>query len=100
MGNQNHQQIYDLIHTNDLTRDTGLTFDKPFDQEDQNFDHHMRFVIIEQINNHSSLSKLENRRIVEQREDFWIKKLKTLDPFGLNDWLNLACKLRIHAICS
>ena len=87
-------------HRHDVKSETGLTFDKHFDQEGHDFDHHARFILIEQIKNQNNLTKLENRRILEQREDFWILKLKTLAPFGLNAGLNSACKARIHAICS
>ena len=87
-------------HRHDVTSESGLAFDKHFDQKDHDFDHHARFILIEQIKNRNNLSKLENRRILEQREDFWIQKLKTLAPFGLNDRLNSACKARIQAICS
>ena len=75
-------------------------FDKHFNQEGHDFDHHARFILIEQVKNHNNFTKLENRRILEESEDFWIQKLKTLAPFGLNDRLNSACKGRIHAICS
>ena len=87
-------------HRHDVSSENGLTFDKHFDQKDHDFDHHARFVLIEQIKNHRNLSKLENRRILEQREDFWIQKLKTLAPLGLNDRLNSAYKSRIQAICA
>ena len=87
-------------HRHDVKSETGLTFDKHFDQEGHDFDHHARFVLIEQIRNQNNLTKLETRRILEQREDFWIQRLKTLAPFGLNAGLNSACKGRIHAICS
>ena len=87
-------------HRYDVTSPTGLMFDKHFNQEGHNFDHHARFILIEQVKNHNNFTKLENRRILEEREDFWIQKLKTLAPFGLNNRLNSACKGRIHAICS
>ena len=87
-------------HRYDVTRPSGLMFDKHFDQDDHNFDHHARFVLIEQVKNHHNFTKLENRAILEEREDFWIQKLKTLAPSGLNDRLNSAVKSRIQAICN
>ena len=52
------------------------------------------------IRNHQTLSKDENRRILESREDYWMLKLRTLTPDGLNDHLNSTTKAQIHAICA
>ena len=48
---------------------------------------HSKFTIIEQIYN-KSLSKSKIRSLLEHREDFWILKLQTLSPQGLNISLN------------
>ena len=52
-----------------------------------NFNAHAKFTIIEEVCN-KSLSKLEIRSMLEHREDFWISKLQTLSPQGLNLSLN------------
>ena len=48
---------------------------------------HSKFTIIEEIYN-KSLSKSKIRSLLEHREDFWILKLQTLSPQGLNISLN------------
>ena len=46
-----------------------------------------KWQIIERVYN-KSLSKLKIRSLLEHREDFWILKLQTLSPQGLNISLN------------
>ena len=48
-----------------------------------NFNTDAKFTIIEEVYN-KSLSKLKIRSLLEHREDFWILKLQTLSPQGLN----------------
>ena len=57
---------------------------KQFSQSDNHFNSHAKFTLIEQIKDLNK-SIEEIRRIFE---DFWISKLKTLQPHGLNDRLN------------
>ena len=52
-----------------------------------NFNAHANFTIIEEVHN-KSLSKLKIHSLLEHREDFWILKLQTLSPQGLNISLN------------
>ena len=52
-----------------------------------NINAHAKFTIIEEVNN-KSLSKLEIHGLLEHRQDFWILKLQTLSPQGLNMSLN------------
>ena len=52
-----------------------------------NFNAHTKFPIIEEVYN-KSLSKLKIRSLLEYSEDFWIFRLQTLSPQGLNISLN------------
>ena len=52
-----------------------------------NFNQDAKFTIIEQIKDKTK-SKEEKRKILLNRENFWITKLKTLTPHGLNQELN------------
>ena len=52
-----------------------------------NFQRDAKFTIIEQIKNLNK-EKQDKRKILENKEDFWILKLKTLQPNGLNDKIN------------
>ena len=86
-------------HRHDVTSTTGCPFDKHFALPGHDFNAHARFVLIEQIND-KSLSKADTRRLLEDREDYWMLRLKTLQPDGQNDHLNAALRNRIHDICS
>ena len=51
------------------------------------FNKEAKFTIIEQIKN-SKKSLTETRTIILKRENFWIQRLRTLTPSGLNQELN------------
>ena len=51
------------------------------------FNKEAKFTIIEQIKN-SNKSPTETRTIILNRENFWIQRLQTLTPSGLNQELN------------
>ena len=85
-------------HRADVNKPTGLSFDKHFSSSDHNFDHDAKFILLEQIKNYRSLPKDEIRAIMEHREDYWMLKLKTLAPMGLNDKLNSATTARFQSI--
>ena len=87
-------------HRRDVTGPLGGAFDKHFAQEGHDFNKHARFTIIEQIRSHKSNSKLENRRLLEQREDYWMIRLQTIKPHGMNDSPNDPLKARLHGICN
>ena len=87
-------------HRYDVNQPTGLSFDKHFSAPGHNFDHDARFILLEQVKNYRTLPKEEIRFIMEHREDYWVRKLRTLSPEGLNDKLNSATTSRLHAICN
>ena len=72
-------------HRNDVWRTDGPPYDKHFQMPGYNFNY--QFTIIEKVYI-KSLSKLKIRSLLEHREDFWILKLQTLFPQGLNISLN------------
>ena len=72
---------------NNVWRTDGPPCDKHFQMPGHNFNTHAKFTIIEEVYN-KSLSKLKIRSLLEHREDFWILKLQTLSPQGLNVSLN------------
>ena len=74
-------------HRNNFWRTDGPPCDKHFQMPGHNFNVHAKFTIIEEVYN-KSLSKLKIRSLLEHREDFWILKLQTLSPQGLNISLN------------
>ena len=70
-------------HRHDVKSPKGLAFDKHFNEPGHDFDHYAWFILIEQVKQHHSLTAAENRRILEDREDFWMVKLKTLTPWAI-----------------
>ena len=86
-------------HRYDVTSSNGCPFDKHFNLPNHDFNKHARFILIEQLNT-TNISKTEARRRLEDREDHWMARLKTLQPQGMNDHLNAALRQTIHAICS
>ena len=51
------------------------------------FNKEEKFTIIEQIKNNNK-GPTETRTIILKRENFWIQRLRTLTPSGLNQELN------------
>ena len=49
---------------------------------------HAKFTLLEQSTEISNVSKDTVRLRLKEREDFWIIKLETLTPKGLNQELN------------
>ena len=63
--------------------------DKHFSEPGYDFTKHARITLIEKIEN-ARMTKQEVTLILEEREDFWIKTLDTLKPYGSNQTLNFA----------
>ena len=76
-----------IIHRNDVWRRDGPPCDKHFQMPGNNFNTHAKFTIIEEVYN-KLLSQWKIPSLLEYREDFWILKLQTLSPQGLNISLN------------
>ena len=74
-------------HRNDVLRTDAIPVCRHFSQCNHSFIDHARFTIIEQLEDQGkSLATL--RKILEEREDFWIQRLQTLTPNGFNQSLN------------
>ena len=74
-------------HRNDVGRPDGLAIDRHFDQQDHDFNRDFRLILIEEISK-QNLTKEQTRELLLKREDFWIRKLNTLEPNGFNEKLN------------
>ena len=74
-------------HRNDVWRTEGPPCDKHFQLEGHNFNDHARFTIIEKLEKPPT-DKKELRKSLEIKEDKWMKRLKTVTPFGLNFGFN------------
>ena len=73
-------------HRNDAKKENSISIDKHFRKENHDFDRDFRIIIIEEISD-KTMTREQVRRTLLKREDFWIKKLDTLEPNGYNDKL-------------
>ena len=87
-------------HRHDVKSPTGGAFDKHFNEPGHDYNKNARFILIEQIKNYKAMKKMEIRKLLEEREDYWMAKLKTIIPKGLNDHLNSQFNNQIRVICS
>ena len=87
-------------HRHDVKDPSGGAFDHHFRLPGHDFNAHAKFTLIEQIRNHHGNTKAENRRQLEAREDYWMLRLTTLKPSGMNDSLNSGTCQRLHDKCA
>ena len=74
-------------HRNDVLREGAILVSRHFNETSHTFEDHARITIIETLQEQrKGLAVM--RGILEYREDFWIKKLKTLTTNGFNHSLN------------
>ena len=74
-------------HRKDVNNPCGIPASKHFSKPGHDFNHHAKFIIIEQLRN-IDLSKEMITFRLKQRENFWIDKLQTFAPKGLNQEYN------------
>ena len=75
-------------HRKDVKDPKAIPADKHFNQTGHNFHLHAKLIIIEQLQEIEKTSNEILKERLKTRETFWIKKLKTLTPSGLNQDLN------------
>ena len=74
-------------HRKDIKKPNSIVACKHFQEQGHNFNKHAKSIIINKlVNLHDSKEAL--RKMLVIRENFWIQKLKTLVPFGLNQELS------------
>ena len=74
-------------HRNNVFREEAINVCQHFKQVAHNFNRHAKITIIEELK-HQNKGLTQMRAILEEREDFWIQRLKTLHPDGFNKGLN------------
>ena len=75
-------------HRKEISReDSGIPATRHFRGAEHDFNELATFTIIEQLKNTVTPKKYKRARL-EKREDFWMIKLQTLKPLGLNQELN------------
>ena len=74
-------------HRSDAKKSDSIPVDKHFLLPNHNFDRDFKLILIESIGN-ANMTKEQIRETLLKREDFWIRKLGTLEPHGFNIGLN------------
>ena len=75
-------------HRKDVRRTDAIRADRHFNCPDHEFNRDAKFTVIEELKNTDTFDKKKVKYILEKGEDFWMIKLKTIHPDGLNDGLN------------
>ena len=75
-------------HRKDVSSINAIPACKHFNKPAHNFNTHAKFTIIEKLEKTVNVNKETLTKRLKQRENFWIKRLKTLTPNGLNQELN------------
>ena len=74
----------------DIKNSNTIEASQHFNNLNHVFKRHEKFILIEQLNNIKKYIFYEVlKQRLENRKNYWIKKLKTLTPFGLNQEINL-----------
>ena len=74
-------------HRDDVLKHVAILACQHFKKCNYNFSEHACSIIIEQLKDQRRSPEIM-RRILENREDFWIKNLQSIVPNGLNKGLN------------
>ena len=74
-------------HRDDCKSPHTIEIDQHFRQTGHDFNKHATFTLIETIKQ-TDQPKMKKREMLEKREDFWIMRLQTLKPGGINAKLN------------
>ena len=75
-------------HRKDVKNPNAIPACKHFNRHDHDFNNHGKIIIIEQLRNIRKTSTETLKERLKQRGNFWIMKLETLVPLGLNQDLN------------
>ena len=74
-------------HRKDVCKADAIPASRHFAMKSHVFNRNASFIIIKQIRK-SNLSRETKKNLLKQRQNFWILKLETLKPEGLNQELN------------
>ena len=85
-------------HRKDAKKEKSIPFDEHFRLPGHDFTKHARFIIIEALDKH--VNTAIDRKILEEREDHWVSRLKTMKPNGFNDKWNSPTRTKIQRICT
>ena len=75
-------------HRKDVNNPKSIPSDFHFRKPGHSLNLHAKFTLIEQLSNIHTTDKETLQFRLKRREDFWIQKLETLTPKGLNQELS------------
>ena len=75
-------------HRKDVKDQNALPVDKHFTLPGHHFNKNAKFTLIEKLTNRNKVANETLKEKLKNRENFWIIKLRTLTPNGLNQGLN------------
>ena len=75
-------------HRKDIKNSHAIEACKHFNNCNNVFHEYGKFMLIEQLNNIKNTSREVIKPRLKDRQNYWIKRLKTLTPFGLNQELD------------
>ena len=75
-------------HRKDIKKPNTIEACKHFNNNEHTFSTHEKFIIIEQVRNINTIPTETLKLRLREKDNFWIKKLKTLTPNDLNQELN------------
>ena len=75
-------------HRKDVKDPNALPADKHFTLPGHDFNKNAKFTLIEKLTKTNKVATETRRERLKHRENFWIIKLRTLTPNGLNQELN------------
>ena len=75
-------------HRKDIKKQNAIKAYKHLNNNEHTFSKHGKFILIERLRNINTTPTEILKLRLKERENFWIKKLKTLTPYGLNQELN------------
>ena len=75
-------------HRKDIKKPNAIETCKHFNNNERTFSKHGKFIIIEQLQNINTTSTETLKLRLKERKNIWMKELKTLTSYGLNQELN------------
>ena len=75
-------------HRKDVNNPKSIPANFHFRKPGHSFNLHAKFTLMEQLSNIHTTDKETLKFRLKSREDFWIQKLETITPNGLNQELN------------
>ena len=91
-----NQRLYN--HRKDAKKTKSIPYDEHFRLPGHDFNKHARFIIIEALDR--TTDTLTDRKILKEREDYWISRLNTHYPNGFNDRFNGNIRNKIQQVCT